>query len=383
FGLFLVGLIGYLWVWPYQNVALVATVVAPLALLAWLTWKSIAWMRFDLRSMGSESEHVLRVLVVIPGSPGAAGMPFSHRQAEAIGAMQGFTVRTYLLSTRTSLGGLLKARGELKAIERSFRPDVVHVHYGTVTALFTLLTVRCPLAITFHGSDLNPTPTDGYWRDHIGRLFSQLAALGATGIICVSEGLRKRLWWRREDVQVIPIGTDTDRFQPMDREQCRSRLQWPSGPIVLFNAGNPKLKRLDLAQEAMAIVGRVDPDARLELLQGQVKPDDMPLLINASTAVLLCSDAEGSPTMVKEAMACNVPVVSNDVGDVAQRIEGVHPGALVEQLAKAFADGILAVIADGRRSNGREVLIRQGYTSQLLDRRVADLLKNCTWYRTR
>ncbi|MBS1548073.1 MAG: glycosyltransferase [Bacteroidetes bacterium] len=382
-GLFVVGVVGYLWFQPFLNFALVATVVAPLALLAWLTWSSIAWMRHDLRSMDPGPGHVLRVLVVIPGSPGTAGMPFSHRQAEALRAKHGYDVRTYLLSTRTSIRGLLKARRELNAIEHGFRPDVVHVHYGTVTALFTLLTVRCPLVVTFHGSDLNPTPTDGVWRDRIGRFLSQLAALGATGIICVSEGLRQRLWWRKEDAVVVPIGTDTDQFHPMDRQECCGRLAWPQGPVVLFNAGNPKLKRLDLAQAALTLVNKSVPDARLMALQGQVKPEDMPVMINASDVVLLCSDAEGSPTMVKEAMACNVPVVSNDVGDVAERLSGVRPGALVEQRADAFAAGILAVLADGRRSNGREELVRQGFTSLLLDGRVAALLRNCTWYRSR
>ncbi|MBK9419866.1 MAG: glycosyltransferase [Flavobacteriales bacterium] len=383
FALFLLGVGSYLWFWPSLNFALVTTIVAPLALLAWLTWKSIAWMRRDLRSMGTEKDHVLRVLVVIPGIAGTSGMPFSHRQAEAIKAMPGYDVYTYMLSTRTSIRGLLNARRELKNMESTFRPDVVHVHYGTVTALFTLLTVRCPLVVSFHGSDLNPTPTDGIWRDRMGRLFSQLAALGATGIICVSEGLRARLWWRKEDAAVIPMGTDTDKFRPMDREACREQLDWPSGHVVLFNAGNPKLKRLDLAQAALEIVKQQVQDARLEALQGQVKPEDMPLLINASDLVLLCSDAEGSPTMVKEAMACNVPVVSNDVGDVAERITGVHPGTLVEQRAEAFAHGILEVITAARRSNGREVLIQQGYTSAVLDARVAALLKNCTWYRSR
>ncbi len=381
FVLFWIGAALYVWVWPTQPMALLGMVVFPLALLAWLTWKSIAWMRHDLRTMGQADIHVLRVLVVIPGDPASSGMPFSHRQADAIGKMPGFTVQKYMLTTRKSPVGLWKARRELKKIEREFRPDVTHVHYGTVTALFTLLSVRCPLVVTFHGSDLNKTPTDGFWRDLLGRIFSQFAALGAAGIICVSEGLREQLWWRREDAEVIPIGTDTEEFHPMDREACRSQLGWTSGAVVLFNAGNPKLKRLDLAEEAMTLVNKTVPDARLEALKGGVGPAEMPVWINASNLLLLCSDAEGSPTMVKEAMACNVPVVSNDVGDVAERLAGVHPGAVVEQNAHAFAAAILQVLAEDRPSNGREVLVAQGYTSGTLDQRVAMLLKNCTWYR--
>lgn len=381
FGLFLAGGAVYLFWWPVPLVALVATVLLPLALLALLTWRSIAWMRQDLRTMGAEGAHDLRVLVVIPGSDGVAGMPFSHRQAAAIAAMPGFTATTFLLTTRTRLRGLLRARRELKSVERKLRPDVVHVHYGTVTALFTLLTVRCPVVVTFHGSDLNPTPSDGVWRDRTGRLFSQLAALGAAGIICVSEGLRQRLWWRKDDAVVIPVGTDTERFRPMDRSTCREQLKWPPGAAVLFNAGNPKLKRLDLAEAALELVQRQVPDARLVPLRGQVPPDEMPVLINAADLVLLCSDAEGSPTMVKEAMACNVPVVSNDVGDVVRQVQGVHPGAVVAQEPAAFAEAMLAVLHEDRRSNGREVLVQRGHDSRMLDARVADLLKQCSWHR--
>ncbi len=381
FGFFLVGGAVYLFWWPVPMVALVATVLLPLALLALLTWRSIAWMRQDLRTMGGDGTHDLRVLVVIPGSAGVAGMPFSHRQAEAIAAIPGFTANTFLLNTRTRVSGLRRARRRLKAMEREFRPDVVHVHYGTVTALFTLLTVRCPVVVTFHGSDLNPTPSDGVWRDRLGRLFSQLAALGAAGIICVSEGLRQQLWWRREDAVVIPVGTDTRRFMPMDRAECRKRLQWPAGAAVLFNAGNPALKRLDLAEAAMVLVAQQVPGARLVALRGKVEPDEMPYWINAADLVLLCSDAEGSPTMVKEAMACNVPVVSNDVGDVARQVHGVSPGAVVVQEAGALAAAIVAVIKEGKSSNGRQVLLERGLDSRVLDQRVAELLKDRTWHR--
>lgn len=83
-----------------------------------------------------------------------------------------------------------------------FRPDIVHAHYGTITGLFTVLVSPVPVVITFHGSDLNPTPSDGWWRDLLGRLFSQLAAFFAAGIICRSEGASQLLWCRGQEAVI-------------------------------------------------------------------------------------------------------------------------------------------------------------------------------------
>jgi glycosyltransferase involved in cell wall biosynthesis len=67
---------------------------------------------------------------------------------------------------------------------------------------------------------------------------------------------------------------------------------------------------------------------------------DVPVWLNAADVLLLCSRHEGSPNIVKEALACACPVVSVDVGDVAERIGGVtgcylsapQPAALAEKL---------------------------------------------------
>jgi teichuronic acid biosynthesis glycosyltransferase TuaC len=315
-----------------------------------------------------ERRDALRLLVLIPDQPDGNGMPFARRQSISLEQRFGVKVTRFFLRDRMHPVRLWQARRELRALLRRERPQVVHVHYGSMAAFFTVMSTNLPVVITFHGSDLNPTPTDGRLRDFFGRLLSQLAVLRAAAVICVSEGLFKRLWWRRSVARVMPLGVDLELFRPLDRETCRRELGW-TGPerVLLFNANNPALKRLDIAQAVVQQLNAQGMSVRLEVLRGGIDPDHMPVLMNGADALLLCSDQEGSPTMVKEAMGCNLPVVSSDVGDVRQRLRDVRPGAVVEQEVDALAKALSEVLRDGRRSNGRELAARNGIDSRKSD----------------
>jgi glycosyltransferase involved in cell wall biosynthesis/Na+-driven multidrug efflux pump len=344
------------------------SVVVGLYYLAYLTWREVRHVRAVLRERATGADHPVRVVMVIPGLKEGNELPFSRRQAAAM-RISGMEVTTFFFDGRTSLHGLWKARRAFKLCCSEARPDVVHAHYGTVTALFTVLFSPAPVVVTFHGSDLNPTPTDGRIRDILGRLMSQVAAFFASGIICVSKGLRDRLWWRREEAQILPMGVDLGHFRPMHRDTCRAQLGWPTeGAIILFNGNNPALKRMDIAEQVEALLKARGLNVRLQVLTGSIEATRMPVLMNASNALLLCSDREGSPTMVKEAMACGIPVVSNDVGDVRERTAGVIPGAVVAQDASALAEALHQVLAQGGRSNGRERAVENGIDAAAIDR---------------
>lgn len=318
----------------------------------------------------------MRVLVVIPGAPEDNSMTFSRRQARALSMRPDAVVETWFFRSRTSLVALLRARQAFQGTIERFVPDVVHVHYGTITAFFTVLFSPVPVVVTYHGSDLNRTPGDGLLRDLFGRTLSQFAALGAAGIICVSDGLRQRLWWRRKEVEVIPMGVELDRYVPIPREEARRELGWPDRPLkIIFNSRDAAVKRLDIARAVEAQVRALGVDAELEVLRGGITQERMPILLSAADALLLCSDSEGSPTMVKEAMACNLPVVTNDVGDVRERLAGVSPGAIVPRDPERMADALREVLRDRRRSNGRASALRNGVDAASLDARTFDLLR--------
>ena len=287
----------------------------------------------------------LKVLAVIPHSGGPASMIFAKRQVAAIQG-SGIACESFLLSSRTSPIRLWMEYRRFRTLVKDFQPDVVHAHFGTVTALFTAFVAQVPIVITFRGSDLNPAPGDNAIRSWIGRVFSQLAALRAARIICVSDQIRDRLWWRRERTAVIPSGVDTKLFFARPRNEARARLGWPEAEqVVVFNAGsNPVGKRLDLARLAAAEAEKICGPIRLMVLTGQVPPTEMPFYLSAADSLLFTSDWEGSPNVVKEALACGLPVVSVDVGDVRKRISGCRHSRVVERSPGALGGALAEVI---------------------------------------
>jgi glycosyltransferase involved in cell wall biosynthesis len=91
---------------------------------------------------------------------------------------------------------------------------------------------------------------------------------------------------------------------------------------------------------------------RFVVLHGDVAPEIIPIMMNAADCLLLTSDSEGSPTVVQEALACSLPVVSVDVGDVRQRLEGVCPSRIVDRNPEDLGKALAEILICGRRSNG-------------------------------
>jgi glycosyltransferase involved in cell wall biosynthesis len=319
----------------------------------------------------------LRVLFVVPGDGQGSSMIFVRRQAEAL-EMEGVDARMFFLGSRTSVPKLLAERRRFLKELASFRPAVVHAQFGTVTALFAaLFSLRIPLVITYRGSDLNPPPPSyalrGAMRAHLGRFFSELASLGARRIVCVSRELRDRLWWRRGKVSVLPTDVRTEMFRPMSRSLARRKLGWDEGEkIVLFNAGrDPKVKRLDLAERAFDQARLIVPSLRLKILDGGVSPDLIPLMMNASDCLLLTSCFEGSPTVVQEALASNLPVVAVDAGDVRERLDGVEESIIAAADPLVLGQALARLVDPPRRSNGRTKI--HEFSAQRVARELKDI----------
>ncbi|MCW5786009.1 MAG: glycosyltransferase [Nitrospira sp.] len=280
-------------------------------------------------------------------------MIFARKQVEAMREL-GVIPEIFAVESRTDLVCLRRESRRLRQSVASFRPDLIHAQYGTVTACLAGLMTMVPLVITFRGSDLNPTPSDPWLRSAVRRGFSQYAARRAIRMICVSQELKRRLWWGRDRALVLPSGVDTDLFVPRCQSDARAELGWGATErIVLFNAGlSPAVKRLDLAQAAVRKAERLCGSIRLMLLDGMVPQAMVATIMNAADC--LTSDWEGSPTIVQEAMACNLPVLSVDVGDVRERLAAVTPSGIVGRDPTQIARALAELLARPARSNGRD-----------------------------
>ncbi|MDR4484893.1 MAG: glycosyltransferase [Nitrospirales bacterium] len=213
-----------------------------------------------------------------------------------------------------------------------FNPDVVHVMYGGIMAdlVTKAITIR-PTVVTFHGSDLLGQNLSGIFRKMISRCgvyASWRAAWRAHGVIVVSKVLQDALpkFVNQSKVRIIPCGIDFSRFKTLDRKECRDHLGWdPNCFTILFNGNSADpVKRPSLARHAMDIlVKNLGISAKLQELRC-VPNEEVPIWMNASNVVLLTSLHEGSPTVIKEALACNVPIVSVDVGDVREQIREIE-----------------------------------------------------------
>jgi len=223
--------------------------------------------------------------------------------------------------------------------------DVVHAHFGL--ACWPALRIDARLhAVTLHGTDLSAPRSRA----------PTLAALRRFDIVGVaSEDLGRRVpGWalkRGHHPEVLPCGVDLKRFQPFPRADARAALRLkPDGRYLLFPAdpARPE-KRFDLA----SLLART---VKAELLSlGNVAPEQVPLYVNASDAVLITSDREGFGLACLEGLACNVPVLSTAHGIAPEALAGLA-GCLCEPFS--LSNWRLAaethLVTEDRVSSGRE-----------------------------
>jgi teichuronic acid biosynthesis glycosyltransferase TuaC len=288
----------------------------------------------------------MKILVVtnmypVPEEP-SLGI-FVQEQVESLRRL-GVDIDVFFVNGRTHRINYLT--GFLRYLPRPWlaRYDLIHAHYP-LTALIARAEILRPLVVTYHGIEV----VYG-WQ---GTLCKALAPL-VDRVIVTSEVVRQGLGVAQ--ASIIPCGVNIDLFQPEPQVEARRRLGLAlEHKLVLFCAGMRPEKRFDLVSNAVGLLSAADPSVHLVVASGQPH-DAIPTYMNAADVLVLASDYEGSPTVVKEAMACNLPIVSVDVGDVAGVIAGVEGCYLCQRTPDDLAAKVSLALSPCRRTSGRSAI---------------------------
>jgi teichuronic acid biosynthesis glycosyltransferase TuaC len=309
------------------------------------------------QSENFQEEAPLRVLVLTamyPTESNPSKGTFVKEQVDSLLA-EGIDVSVMQFNGDRSLWSYLQAGLNLRRKLSKDSFDIVHAHYG-LTGLPALMQKNCPVIITFHGSDLLGEVNSAGEYTLVGRLkvyLGKFCGYWAKHKIVVAPILKDLTWGAPPSV--IPMGVDLDRFRPMDQNVCREQLGLPTDKKLLLFLANPanSVKRFDLAKAATELAKDSVQDLELLPVFG-IDHSRIPLYLNACDGLILTSNHEASPCVIKESLACNLPIVTVDVGDVAERIQGVEGCFLCNQNIDALAEGIVALFSFNRRTDGRK-----------------------------
>ena len=269
-----------------------------------------------------------------------------------------------------SVAQYLKAMYQVPRLARSCAADLVHAHFGYTGA--AVAGVRVPLVVSFCGTDLLGRPDEKgglTLKSVVLARVSAHAARRADAVIVKSEQMR-RVIADVPGVYVIPNGVDLERVTSEPREAARRTLGWRlDGKVLLFAADRDEpCKNFPLAVAVERGLRGRGLDVRLECMFGEPQ-SKIVRAMNAADVLLLPSVHEGSPNVVKEAMACGLPVVAAPAGDCKELLRDCDPSAVAERTEEAFTAATDRVLAAGTRSNGRAV-IAASLTLEAVARRV-------------
>lgn len=290
----------------------------------------------------------MRVLIVCSGTEGFIS-PFIKEQMVSLMHL-GINIELFKITKKGARGYLSQVFPFIQFIKQ-FNPDIIHAHYG-LSGLFANLQRIVPVITTFHGCDISNKQI---------LKFSKIANYLSVGSIFVNKPMMNKLT-QKEHAFNIPCGVDTSVFYPIPLTDARKSMGIGLNEIVILFSSyfNNPVKNYPLAQKACADLERVlNREVRIIELKGYDR-SAVNLLMNSADCALLTSFSEGSPQFVKEAMACNCPIVSTNVGDVEWlfgETEGCH---ICDYDSGKIAERIKDVLNFGQRTKGRNRVIELG-----------------------
>lgn len=292
-----------------------------------------------------------------------------------------------------------------------FEEDILHFHRLDDMLPFLILNKKSPKVCTLHGKIFENVESKhskpvSYIYGIAERIALKNLIKQNSILIAVDEGTKEYYVGKNplleERILVIPVGVDTDMFKPMNKEQIRESKGFASDDkIVLFIGRLEKEKDVSFLLRAFKVVLEKEKNAKMVLVGEGRERDDLeresselgidenviflgniphskiPEILNCSDVLALCSKYEGSPTIVKEAISCGIPVVSTDVGDVWKLLQDSDLGEKVRKDETDFANGMLRIISGNRLDNSA---FQNAKKTLSIERMIDEILKKAYFH---
>lgn len=306
-----------------------------------------------------------------PGKPGA----IVKSQGESL--IKNNINPDYFVISKKGLKGYFKEYFRLKKIIRKTRYDIIHAHYGLSALVCLFIKKKEKLVVSYMGDDILGTNKSNGKIVLISRIFSRLNKILSKYFydltIVKSEEMYSVLGLK--NAIILPNGVNTEIFKNSDKTKARERKGLSiNGNLAIFvsNPNRPE-KNFELAESAINNIKELE----IKLLPlFNIDHKDLAEYYNAADILLMSSFHEGSPNVIKEAMACSCPVVTTNVGDV-KWVLGNTDGCFISDFnCRTFSDDIRKAFDFSKlhnRTKGRERIFELGLDSDSIAKRLIHL----------
>lgn len=310
----------------------------------------------------------MKVLFICSGNSEYFGIaPFIKSQGIDV-MNQGVDVDYYRIIGR-GLPGYIKNIKPLRQYLKNHSFDLLHAHYS-LNAVISLLTFSGkPIVVSYMGSDAYGSysvkgkfKVSSFWIILLSLFIQPFVSF----IICKSQTIKKYVYTRNSEI--IPNGVNLERFIPSDERSAKPEIR--KKRILFLGDRKSVRKNFLLLSKAIKHLDEKDIDV---ITPYPVEQEKLPELYNKADVLALCSFEEGSPNVVKEAMACNCPIVSTDVGDVKWLFGDLEGLYIANNDPVDFAEKLKIALEYGNRTKGRERIIELGLDSETVAKRIVEV----------
>ncbi len=321
----------------------------------------------------------MKVLFVVSGNNQYYDVaPFIRSQGDSL-VEEGVEVAYFPIMGKGMLN-YLKNVGPLRKYLKNNPVDVIHAHYSLCGWVAVLAAGSLPVVLSYMGDDLFGSHTGRNKRKLKSWLLTYLSKAiqpFVQAIICKSPQMVDAVA-RKNVTHLVPNGVRLEQFKLYDKSSRKELGLERNKTYVLF-LGDPADANKNIALVESALEQLRLPNVEL-LIRYKVSHDAVVKYLNAADVFTLCSFSEGSPNVVKEAMACNCPMVVTPAGDAPWVVEGtdgcyVSPSWEPEDFAKKL--GLALQYADKQgRTKGREQLLALGLDASSIAWRIIGIYES-------